>query len=429
MNDFSLRQYRRSNLLPNGIERRKSLVNRLLSASFSPASAFVLSMVGYYVFVLISGSASDDSQALSIYIRIFIFIVVLMSCFRFVPRSSSRLDSFLLPGCIFLLIYTLRLAENIFISDVIVGGGAAVVIGMFWAGGVIPSYIIAKRYRGITEQEFIKVMIFLFILLVIGLFVNRDMLVESSSTRMSLEKVNPISLGHLCFSFLIFMSISFRRSFLVKVISIFGGPILALVVVYARSRGPYLAGFGALLLYVLLLKGTRRVWFIAGFALAAIIVGYVVNPDVADVVSTQLSRTDLNSDMSNQMRVIAFSGAWNQFLDHFIVGRYVVELQTGYYPHNIYLESLMSVGILGSLPFLLHIWLTCCAAVGIIRDRNATVWATFAAVMFFREAFAGFVSGSVWGATGFWIASFVTIAVWYGGYPNTQRRLWSRHLA
>lgn len=403
--------------------KRKSLVNRVFSAAFSPASALAFALLGYYSLALVTGSGGDEGQAASIFIRLLLFALVIIAYLRAAPRPFSRLDQVMLPGSIFLLIYTLRLFENIFISDVVVANGPAVVIGMFWVGGVIPAYAISARYRGVKDDDFIAATVVLLVCMVIGLVLNRDALLESSTTRMGLDKINPISLGHLGFAFLIFFVVSFRRSMWIKVLSALAAPILVLVVVYSRSRGPYLAGAGSLLFYALLLKGTRRVWFILALGLAAIVGGVLLNPDLADIVSTQLSRTDLNSDMSNQLRVIAFTGAWDQFVDHFLIGRYVVEMQTGYYPHNIYLESLMSVGLIGSIPFAMHIILAVRAAAGIIRDKNSTIWATFTAVLFFREALGNFVSGSIWGAPGFWITSFLAIAVWYDGYPNVRRRL------
>ncbi|RWO40483.1 MAG: hypothetical protein EOS11_20025 [Mesorhizobium sp.] len=402
--------------------KRKSLINRTFSTAVSPASALAVSLLGYYTLAMAVGVDDNENQAISIYIRIVLFVLVLVAYTRPSPRPFSRLGDVLLPATVFLFIYMLRLFENIFISDVVVAGGAAVVMGMFCVGAVIPAYAISARYRGIRENEFIAAVVLLFICMAVGLILNRDALLESSVTRMGLDRINPISLGHLGFSFLIFFVISFRRSLWMKALAILAIPLLALVIIYTRSRGPYVAGSGALLLYVLLLKGTRRVWLISGLGLAAVIIGFVMNPDLVDIVTTQLSRTDINSDMSNQLRVIAFRGAWDQFLDHFLIGRYVVEQQTGYYPHNIYLESLMSVGAIGSIPFAMHIMLAVRSAVSIIRDKRSTIWATFTAVIFFKEALGGLVSGSIWGATGFWIASFLTIAVWYGGYPSVQRR-------
>lgn len=405
------------------LRQRKSLVNRVFSTAFSPASAFAFATLGYYSLAITAGSGGDESQRISIYIRLFLFALVIVAYVRPAPRPFSRLDQVLLPATIFLLIYTLRLFENIFISDIVVAGGAAVVMGMFLVGGIIPSYAISARFRGIEDRDFIVVTIVLFTCMVIGLFINRETLLESSTTRMSLDKINPISLGHLGFSFLIFFVLAFKRSLWIKALAVVGVPLMAIVIVYARSRGPYLAGAGALLLYVLLLKGTRRVWLLSGFGFVAIVGGYIVDPDLFDIVTTQLSRTDVVSDMSNQMRFISFTGAWTQFLEHFLIGRYVIELQTGYYPHNIYLESLMSVGMIGTIPLVIHIMLTFRSVAGIIRHKDATIWATFAAVSFVREALGGAVSGSIWGNTGFWITSFVSITVWYGDYSTAPRRM------
>lgn len=416
-------QYSGLNQRYDVLRKRESLVNRVFSTAFSPASAFAFGTLGYYSLAIMVGSGGEESKGFSIYIRLFLFALVIIAYIRPAPRPFSRLGQIMLPATIFLLIYTLRLFENIFISDVVVASGAAVVMGMFLVGGIIPSYMISARFRGIQDRDFVVVTITLFACMVAGLIINRDLLLESSATRMGLEKINPISLGHLGFSFLIFFVLSFKRSLWIKALAVVGIPLMAVVIVYARSRGPYLAGAGALLLYILLLKGTRRIWLMSGFGLAAIVGGYIIDPDLFAIVTTQLSRTDVVSDMSNQLRVVSFTGAWNQFLENSLVGRYVVEMQTGYYPHNIYLESLMSVGIIGTVPFVIHLILTFRSVAGIIRHKGATIWATFAAVSFVREAIGSAVSGSIWGNTGFWITSFVSIVVWYGDYSTASRRM------
>lgn len=401
---------------------RKSFIARFLPAVFSPASALALSMLGFYSLATMVSVEGDDNQRLSIYIRIFLIAVVSVAYLRGSPKPFRPLDRAMLPGTVFLFLYMLRLFENIYLSDIEVGNGTAVVVGIFVLSGILPAYALSLRYRGIKEDDFVPVTILLFLCAAVGMIINIDSLLESSAERMAMDRINPIALGHLGFAYIIFFVIAFKRSLWIKLLAVVCLPLLALVIVYTRSRGPYLAGAGALLLYVLLLKGTQRVWLLSGLGLAVVIVGFVMSPDLVDIVTTQLSRTDIISDMSNQLRVVAFTGAWNQFLDHFLVGRYVVELQTGFYPHNIYLESLMSVGLIGSIPFVMHIVLAIRSAVGIIRDKRSTIWATFVALMFFREALGSFVSGGIWGATGFWIASFLVIAVWHGGYPGVQRR-------
>ncbi|ESX65432.1 hypothetical protein X759_28830 [Mesorhizobium sp. LSHC420B00] len=389
---------------------------------FSPGFAFSLSILGFHSLATMVSSGDTDNQSLSIYIRIFIFFVVVIAFFRVAPRPYKPLTHQFLPGTVFLFLYTTRLLENIYLSGIDVGNGSAVVLGIFLFSGVIPAYALSLRYRGIKDEDFVPAAVILLLCAAAGMILNRDALLDSATGRMAMDRINPIALGHLGFAYVIFFVVTFKRSLSIKLLSVFSIPLLALVIVYTRSRGPYLAGAGALMLYVLLLKGTRRVWLLFGLGLAVLVIAFVASPDLVDIVTTQLSRTDVNSDMSNQMRVIAFTGAWNQFLDHFLIGRYVVELQTGYYPHNIYLESLMSVGIIGSIPFAMHVMFAIRSAVGIIRDPRSTIWATFAALLFFREALGSFVSGGIWGATGFWISSFLIIAVWHGGFPAVQHR-------
>ena len=127
-----------------------------------------------------------------------------------------------------------------------------------------------------------------------------------------------------------------------------------------------------------------------------------------------LHRSVAVSDRSTFLRVLSFQGAYEQFLDHPLFGRYVNEHLTYYYPHNIYLESFMAVGLLGSAPFFLHVFLALRSALLVLRLKYVSwVW-TFISILFMREAMGSAASGSLWGNTGFWMTSFLVIAIWSG---------------
>ncbi|TIP81095.1 MAG: O-antigen ligase family protein, partial [Mesorhizobium sp.] len=168
-------------------------------------------------------------------------------------------------------------------------------------------------------------------------------------------------------------------------------PILCLIVVFAKSRGAYIAGAGALLVYVLLLKGSKRVFAVCGAFAIALVVLASSGVELIDVVIARLQTINVDADQSTMIRSQLFAGAWSQFLESPVFGRYAVEMRFNFYPHNIYLESLMAVGALGSLPFAAHIVLALRSTVGIIRSGKFPLAAVLAAVLFIREAIAAFL--------------------------------------
>lgn len=70
---------------------------------------------------------------------------------------------------------------------------------------------------------------------------------------------------------------------------------------------------------------------------------------IGRIASTSIENED-------DTRLLMFKGAFSQFLENPILGSSFVEKKTQTYPHNIFVESLMSIGIIGILPFLLAIF-------------------------------------------------------------------------
>nr|WP_029355744.1 O-antigen ligase family protein [Mesorhizobium ciceri] len=288
------------------------------------------------------------------------------------------------------------------------------VFSIFLVTSVGTTLLVASMDRAIKNADMILAMNTLCIIFLFGLYLNRDMLFVSQGDRMTLDKINPIAMGHTAFAFLIYFFLVLGKTKKLTIQSAILGPMLLLVVVFSRSRGAYIAGAGALLVYILLLKGSKRVFAVLGALVVAMAILATSGVELIDVVIARLQTINVDADQSTMIRSQLFAGAWSQFLESPVFGRYAVEMRFNFYPHNIYLESLMAVGALGSLPFAAHIVLALRSTVGIIRSGKFPLAAVLAAVLFIREAIAGLASGSLWGNSLFWVTSALTISFWYG---------------
>ncbi|RWE55630.1 O-antigen ligase family protein [Mesorhizobium sp.] len=380
---------------------------------FSPATAFALVICGTYAFSGIVNRFDPEGSAGSILVRLAIVLILLIS-FLIVPTKFRSSTPELLPLKLFFIFYISRLVENFFVSSVYIPAGPVAVFGFLLMSGVGPTLLISSLDRTIRNENLILAMNALCIIFLVGLFINREILFESGAGRMSLDKINPISMGHTAFLFLIYFIILTVNTRKLSIIPAVLSPIVFLVLVWARSRGAYIAGAGALLIYVLLLKGSKRVFAISGAIAVAVVVLASTGTELIDVITDRLARIDPDADQSTMIRSQLYAGAWRQFLENPLFGRYVVEMQFHFYPHNIYLESLISVGAIGSLPFAAHIVLALRSTVGIIRSGKFPLSAVLTAVIFIREAIAGLASGSLWGNSVFWVTSALTISFWYG---------------
>ncbi|MER9596985.1 O-antigen ligase family protein [Mesorhizobium sp. M0244] len=380
---------------------------------FSPATAFALAICGIYAFSGLVNKFDPEGSTGSILVRVAIVLVTGAS-FALMPAKLRSSTAALLPMKIFFVFYLCRLIENVYISSIDISPGPGMIFSVFLVTTVGVTLLIASMDMAIRNTDLIFVMNILCVIFLVGLYLNRDMLFASQGERMSLDKINPIAMGHTAFAFLIYFFLVVGKTKKLTIQSIILGPLLLLVVVFSKSRGAYIAGAGSLVVYILLLRGSKRVFAILGALVVAMVIVASSGVELIDVVIARLQTINVDADQSTMIRSQLYAGAWRQFQEDPLFGRYVVEMQFNYYPHNIYLESLMSVGAFGSLPFAAHIILALRSTVGIIRSGKFPLAAVLAAVIFIREAIAGVASGSLWGNSVFWVTSALTISFWYG---------------
>lgn len=380
---------------------------------FSPATAFALAICGIYAFAGLINKIDPEGSTGSILVRLAIGLITVLS-FTLLPTKLRSSTVALLPMKIFFAFYLCRLIENVYVSSIAISPGPGMIFSVFLATSAGATLLIASMDRAIRNTDLIFVMNMLCVIFLIGLYLNRDMLFASQDERMSLDKINPIAMGHTAFAFLIYFFLVVGKTKKLTIQSIILSPLLLLVVVFSESRGAYIAGAGSLLVYILLLKGSKRVLAISGALVAAMVILASSGVELIDVVIARLQTINVDVDQSTMIRSQLYAGAWRQFQEDPLFGRYAVEMQFNFYPHNIYLESLMSVGAFGSLPFAAHIILAFRSTVGIIRSGKFPLAAVLAAVIFIREAIAGLASGSLWGNSVFWVTSALTISFWYG---------------
>jgi hypothetical protein len=105
-------------------------------------------------------------------------------------------------------------------------------------------------------------------------------------------------------------------------------------------------------------------------------------------------------------RVVMLRGAWDQFASHPWLGDAVVERTTRSYPHNMFLEAGMSIGVVG---------LTCMAAfattalAAAVRSFRAGWEFAWLAVVYLIHLVASVVSGSIIFSYPFWAAAIAVL--------------------
>lgn len=393
---------------------RVGLISRAWHLLISPSTAFLLLFptIGYYTLATYSNAflPHEGSTGSSI-IRILSFGVLVISFFFVAWRKRRGIHIYLLPATAFIFLYTYRLFENIFILEIEIPPGNIYILVIFFFYCVIPAYIISLSEKSMRDEDILIMLYVLSILFSLGILINIDYFIYVEGRRAYLERINAISMAYTAASFLIFYMVSITQSRRFVVEALFIVPVLLLVVSLTRSRGMIIATGVVVIIYVLTLKGKKRIWALISLGTVTALIGVFATEQLGQVAA---ALAQLGQDQSSEERFITYRGAWNQFLQDPLFGRYAVEFKFNFYPHNIYLESLMAVGIIGTLPLLLHFCLALRAAVGLLREKEKSFSRVFVSLLFIREAISDAFSGALWGAAGFWITSFLVIVMWYG---------------
>ncbi|MBK8085092.1 MAG: O-antigen ligase family protein [Devosia sp.] len=219
------------------------------------------------------------------------------------------------------------------------------------------------------------------------------------------DKLNPISVGHLgvttllaCIALLPQMRFSVVR--LAVVIAIGGAGLY--VAVLGASRGPLVAMVAALGFLVCAKYG--RWWVIAPIVLP--VIWFVIEPLLSDAgvlealrfstILNALLSGDAGYDVTSSLRVEAFGEAWDRFASNPLFGSRF-DLVNGGYPHNLWIESGMAMGIVGL------VLLSGCLLVSLRRAWQLVQldhW--LLPLLFVQYAVGAMFSGAIWGSGPFW---------------------------
>jgi O-antigen ligase len=397
-------------------ERRKLQVpvfHRIYVLLTSPAGALLFSILGYYAFAGISNAFTPDANVGSISIWVLLTAIAFMAFREGKYAYSRKIYIYFVPAIIFFVFYIYRILENNFNLGMNIDPSPQITLLFLFGGSIFPAFIHASIAGGIRDDQLIKVTLLLCFIFLISIGLNIDELLVTIDNRMQLQKINPISLAYQSLWLIVLLIFYMRRSWKFTTISLILIPMLSFVLLNAKSRGPFVSVIGALAFYFILLPGKSRIRVLWGSLLIFVFIALFMGSAMFDILAHLIDSVDLVEDQSTALHLWAAQGAWNQFLDNPFFGRYLIELNTQFYPHNIYLEALMSVGFIGALPFYWHLCLSVRAAAGLVRMHNQITAVKVLCFLFFGHCIAAGISGSIWGTAGFWILSFVLIALWY----------------
>jgi O-antigen ligase len=234
--------------------------------------------------------------------------------------------------------------------------------------------------------------------------------------RLATPVLNPISVGHLGVSVFIVALCGLAGSSAPGKIVRWAIMVTSIVVIVASaSRGPILAALLVALTYSFVHRKRRRLGLgkllfrlaLLGLAIAgvAVAVNYLEQEGYISLIERF---SDTLEDVSAQERIAMAIGAWQQFIDHPLLGSAFVELGFYTYPHNILLEALMATGVVGGGLLLANLAAGCLASLRLITASPAAAWVGF---IFLQYVVNGMVSGSLYLDAAYWAYGFGALAL------------------
>jgi hypothetical protein len=359
-----------------------------------PLTVFILTLFGYPIIGNLVSMLQIESRLLTIPFRAFI---VFISLLVIIKSKEFKLNPWHTALFLFWIAYLFRLFYDSIYTNI---PDASYALQFFIASCVIPVIALMKS-RKYEEYTYAKYSLFVATIgcvmsLTWRLFDTSGTQDELVSGRLSEVALNPITIGNLGVS-AILCSISIlkhRRKNIFWIIFVSLALIISLFcVILAESKGPILALIVSLIIWGF---SSRKVFQVLLIVCFAIFLYLAFDEEIGTRVSMFL--IDPLSQQSTQIRLTLIEDAIKQISTSPFIGSAFVELNSQQYPHNIFIEAALAVGI----PFAIVFFI-------IITKGIIEAWKSLQAnyfllpLLYFQALIGSMVSGALFGAPMLWV--------------------------
>ena len=257
------------------------------------------------------------------------------------------------------------------------------------------------------------------IVAVIRIVIENDNL--RALARLGTEELNPITLGHIGTTIVIVAllgrPVPRAKSLVVRILDSLAvrlpaGLIGGFLAIASASKGPIVALICVMMVWQvarIARAGSARAVFVAvvrlGVVFAAMIVLAIFLALFAQV--TVVDRfANFTTDASTSERMLHWTRAMLEFESSPWLGSSFVEIKARFYPHNLFIETLMAVGIPGFLAL-------CAILVPVVRAGYRVLFTRhdWVALLLVQQLLSMLFSGSVYFSSQFWGAAAAALAI------------------
>lgn len=389
---------------------------------FSVSIMYALLFVGYPLVAVISQFTGMSNRVLSICMRVFFASLCVVFLIRIFAGKNRLNDNLIYWSCLsFILIaYGLRFYFDVWIWQ-ITSIDPYVMTGVLIASTLLPALAFSTSNLAMPNRQTLRRLYFILAFTGGSLFLFANLGSTGSSVvsgRVSLETFNPIGISFIGAKLAIlsvFIFATKTRKSLAESAYTVGFALLGIaLVLLGGSRGPMFAFSLALFILYISIRLPSRKLLISGYLVIGLFVSILLGQLLQDAFQISAFERFLNvfnfdstASQSTEARIFLYRSSWQVFMDSPFFGSSIVEPITKYYPHNIFLELLMSTGILGGIVFLTIIVLTIRSSLIIHRYSYSMFWLV---LLYVQECVLAMTSSAVWGAGSFWASTAAIIA-------------------
>lgn len=403
---------------PQPVAKRRTR-RSVLTLSNVQAILIMLALAGYPLVATISTALSLNGSVPAITLRAAILTISIALILPAISRIKRRHLKYLVVFVTFWVAYLMRMvADTTSDSDQLSKAASEYWI---WAVGVclIPALaLMGVSLPSTIPRAFKSTWLSLGISVGLAIFFGSTLAMQADGTqnetgRLALNSLNPISAGHLGASLVILSGWYWWTEkepiSSLKAASLLGMLAGLYLLISSASRGPLIA-FLSVIVIVMLTMRIRRFIKITAFAslITAPILPIVLRLVELDtlVLVARIAASTGGEDMSVASRQDSFAGAWNQFISNPLLGDFLDERSTGFYPHNLVLEAFMSTGLIGGLAFLSISIIATWKAFRLVKLRSPFAWTGLIYIQYLTGAQ---LSGSLYASSIFWAFTVLMI--------------------
>ncbi len=405
------------------------------SLSFWLSIIFLLISFGYPLTISIPVLTGVSSNSYNIILKLLYLSLSLVLIFYIIKKKYIKGLKY--PQwyfMIFWILYGCRLIYDLSIRGIRFAEKDAFYVYAYAFGtSLIPSIAILLGTKFMDLSQFVKKMYIIFILATITVlylyFSNADiqmgLLAERANIKMNSAKedtvLNPITIS-LCGEYLFLSSLIRGLFFKVGWVEKLLIPIFLIVglftLILGGSRGPFLITILLLLLLLLLFYKKKKISVL--LVLKTLTVFVIVVTLIFNLVATHFDEQialfkrfdDLSNNSNNfadrDPRGASIISAFNQFVENPILGDQFVGKLDNFYPHNIFVETLMSLGLLGFVIFLVINISAIFNMTKMMNSYNPNY--IFIGIFGLAIFFSSTISGCLFASPEFWLFSSLLIS-------------------